>query len=79
MTEERHIADTGRAEPTADDFLWAIAYVKMHYPEDVFPALGTSVDCASARFARTICDTIRRTALERCDERNGPDNAQNDG
>jgi hypothetical protein len=29
-----------------------------HYPEDIFPADGKSVDCASARMARHICKRL---------------------
>lgn len=33
--------------------------IQGRYPEDVFPADGASLDCASARFARNIVHQIR--------------------
>jgi hypothetical protein len=48
-------AETVRSD---DDWLEAVAFVRSHYPEDVFPPEGKTVDAASARFARSLCDQI---------------------
>ena len=46
----------------ADAFRVAVTTVRAHYPEDIFPPDGKSIDCATARFARGLCDTITETA-----------------
>lgn len=46
----------------------AIASVRAHYPESVFPPDGESLDCKSAFMARVTCDNILRELDERLDE-----------
>jgi len=55
---------------TADE-RWraAVAWVRDHYPEDVFPADSATPDAVSARFARRLCDLIVERA-GRCPECN---------
>jgi hypothetical protein len=60
----------GRVAPTAWDWADAVVNVRSHYPEDVFPEGGTTIDAQSASMARLTCDNIaleaRRLAVERC-------------
>ncbi|HVT78423.1 MAG TPA: hypothetical protein VHD87_15405 [Acidimicrobiales bacterium] len=58
------VPETANASANHDDFRRAVAHVRAHYPTDVFPEDGTSIDCATARFARGLCDEIVRLADE---------------
>jgi hypothetical protein len=51
----------------------AIATVRSHYPESVFPEDGTSQDAQSGTFARHLCDQILQLADEGF--RDGPEYA----
>jgi len=42
----------------------AVADVKGHYPEKIFPSTSDSVDAESGTFARLICDNIISTWKE---------------
>ncbi len=50
------------------DLRWAIQHVRAHYPTDIFPEDGPSLDCKTARFARGLCDEIIRLAQEKADD-----------
>lgn len=40
----------------------AVDYVRSLYPEDVFPPDSDSIDAKSAKWARMVCDNIKREA-----------------
>ncbi len=51
-----------------NEILSILEEISGRYPEDVFPADGVSLDCASARFARNIIGQIKEKVIELCTE-----------
>lgn len=50
------------ADDTDRRWRQAVAEVRAHYPEDIFPATSPSLDARSGTFARSLCDQIVRLA-----------------
>lgn len=61
-----------RAE-VASDWAWAVEEMRRSYR--VFPEDGTSLDANTARFARYLCDQIKRLAQDRANAITGDDDA----
>lgn len=58
---ERHMAGCPKSERRLVRlFLDSVGDVYKHYPEDVFPTNGESLDCKSAFVARFTCKNVLR-------------------
>lgn len=47
-----------------EKIMLALEEIESRYPEDLFPANGTSLDCAGARFARNLIAQMRAALRE---------------